>query len=92
MFQLTSQLAVRLEPNSFVTGSIDDQMIDFDQFLDWVDSSFQTPSGKNLYSLVIKNGNNFSLKAQSLRDGTPFEIVIQNNEQQNSSLIRINTT
>lgn len=35
--------------NSFASGAIDDQMIDFEQFLSWLDLSFTVPQKDNLY-------------------------------------------
>ena len=66
-------------------------MIDFEQFLTWLDQSFLLPKKENLYQLVEKNGLSYSLKAVNLRDGSPFSIEIQNNEQQNSSTFKVLT-
>jgi hypothetical protein len=39
----------KVDLNSYASGAIDDQMIDFEQFLSWLDISFLVPPKENLY-------------------------------------------
>ena len=78
MYQLNGDKSLKADQNSFVKGTIEDKMIDLNQFQTWIKRSFQV--GQSLDKFIFKDGPNFELKAVSIRDGKAFSISIQNDE------------